>query len=138
MQSPHRSPQVPKGLCPQLETLCVNDGDLAGIFFQDARLIPRFQWDEYRTPPPLSLHQLNHLKSFFSHILMSAMDTSFTQYLTSLVDLEIQITTGSSNAFAQDASMFPTSTGCYANLINVHCLTAAISTTHSLSPVSIP
>lgn len=79
---------APTGLCPQLDSLCLNGDSLVNAFLPESRVLSHFQWHGFPSPPPLTTRQLNYLKSLQ---FMVGMDTKFTQHLTSLVYLELMI-----------------------------------------------
>lgn len=81
----------PSGLCPQLQSISTTNETLPRLLLQDTRLITHFQWFRYQTPPPLTIPQLNHLKSLAFSIHILGMDTSFITHLISLVDLKLNL-----------------------------------------------
>lgn len=83
---------VPMGLCPQLDSLGVNDNRLIRDILPQTKLIHHFQWSNYFTPPSLTIHQLANLKSILLCRYMPAMDTSLIPHLTSLVYLNLKVT----------------------------------------------
>lgn len=87
--------EVPTNLCPDLDSLGVNDSRLVSILLPEARLISHFQWHGIYTPGTLTIRQLNHLESFKFYIAHSDSNTSFTQHMTSLIYLELEINVGS-------------------------------------------
>lgn len=83
--------KAPKGLCPQLEFLSINNAEIAHVLLADTRLLSEFQWRQFHGNPPLTICQLNYLKSLTLYIRLGQTNTSFMAHLTSLVDLKLHV-----------------------------------------------
>lgn len=81
--------EVPNDPCPQLESLLCNEEGLVKILLPDARPIPDFRWFNADTPPPLTIYQLNHVKSLKLRFLTSGPNPAFAVHLTSLVTVSL-------------------------------------------------
>lgn len=79
----------PTGICPQLEFLSTNSTKITRVLLADTGLISEFRWRKFHTHPPLTVRQLNHLKSLLLCTHLRRMDTSFIAHLTSLVNLTL-------------------------------------------------
>lgn len=96
--------KVPIGLCPGLDCMGTNDNHLVSVLLPDTRTLSQFRWNDSNRPPPLTVHQLNHLKSLTFSISAFETDVSFTSHLTSLVNLEVRISLSNGAPFVHDVS----------------------------------
>lgn len=98
--------EVPMDLCPQLESLRIDNEILASVLLPSTRVISQLQWRGLGTlQPPLTIRQFNHLKSLTlnMHVKLD-IDTSFSAQLICLINLKLHIFFGIGDIQLPDAS----------------------------------